>query len=185
VNGLIEHSFAIANERSPWKTTRNEFLCAVETPSAGSCQRGVVSWPRTLFAARAPVVRAEAEQSAPRSEPTPGYLPKTGRNGLQRSSPGRTAGGPGGSRFETRRQGGAEITASRGVGEGERVKRMGWGWCFEVGWSTGTRLPAGTGESETLLMPAAASQGNLLLALGDDNGFLAAAHDFAFASPHS
>jgi hypothetical protein len=34
-------------------------------------------------------------------------------------------------------------------------------------------------------MPAAASQKNLLLALGVDNGFLADAHDFAFASPHS
>lgn len=52
MNGLIEHSVAIAHERSPWKTTHGDLRFAVETPSGGGDRRGVVPHPLTISAAR-------------------------------------------------------------------------------------------------------------------------------------
>ena len=66
VDGSIEHSVAIAHERSPWKTTHDDLRFAVEPASGGCDRRGVLPCPLTIYAARVPVVRAEAGQSAPR-----------------------------------------------------------------------------------------------------------------------
>jgi hypothetical protein len=56
-DGFIERGIAFAHERSPWKTTHDDLRSAVETPSGGGDQRGVVPRSLTMYAAQFENVR--------------------------------------------------------------------------------------------------------------------------------
>ena len=53
VDGLIERGIAIAHERSPWETTRDDLRLAVEPASGGSDRRGLLPRSLTILAAQA------------------------------------------------------------------------------------------------------------------------------------
>lgn len=61
VDGSIEHSVAIAHERSPWKTTHDDLRCAVEMPPGGCDWPGVLPSLLTIYVEQVGFVRIKGQ----------------------------------------------------------------------------------------------------------------------------